>query len=759
MAPIPEMDTIWMDGALVPWADAKVHVLTHALHYGSGVFEGIRAYKTERGVAVLRLTEHLKRIERSAKLYYMPVPYTVEELYDATFEVLESNKLDACYIRPLVFRGYGEMGLFPMDAPVQVIIAAWPWGTYLGDEGVKHGVRAKTSSIQSLDHTALARAAKATGQYLNSILAKIEVLNAGYDEAVMLTEHGHVAEGSGENIFVVRNGVLMTPPPSDGVLEGITRDIVMNAGGERGHRAAGAQPVAQRPRDRRRAVLHRHRGRGRADPRGRRPPHRRARPGDAPHAGALRGHHRGQGRGVRRLHGVRRGSSDPAGVRGGPDEPEQHVQLYDTTLRDGMQQEGMSVSVDEKVRIALKLDELGIGFIEGGFPASNPKEIEFFRRMRDERLGNAELVAFGMTRRKGAPAEADESLRVLAEIFTPTVAIVGKTWGLHLSKVLRVSRDENLRMIDDSVRFLAAQGKRVVYDAEHFFDAWRDDREYALRCVTAAAEAGAAVVCLCDTNGASLPPFVADVVREVTAALPGVAGRHPRAQRQRLAVASSLVAVEAGARQVQGTINGYGERCGNANLVSIIPALKLKMGYDVRQRRAARAPHRDLALRRRRGQRGRVDPRALRRPLRLRPQGRHARRRRREGARDLRARRPREGRQRAAHRDLGALRQGRRAAQGAGARPPARGRRRARRRGAQAPQGARARGLPLRGRRRLVRPPAAPGAGAARAAVPPRELPRDRREARGRQGGRSRRRSRSTWAASASSAPPRATAP
>ncbi len=227
MAPIPEMDTIWMDGALVPWADAKVHVLTHALHYGSGVFEGIRAYKTERGAAVLRLTEHLKRLVRSAKLYYMPLPYTVEQLYDATFEVLESNHLDAAYIRPLIFRGYGEMGLFPMNAPVQAIIAAWPWGTYLGEEGVLHGVRAKTSSFQSLDHTALARAAKATGQYLNSILAKIEVLNAGYDEAVMLTEQGHVAEGTGENIFCVRNGVLMTPPASDGVLEGITRDIVM----------------------------------------------------------------------------------------------------------------------------------------------------------------------------------------------------------------------------------------------------------------------------------------------------------------------------------------------------------------------------------------------------------------------------------------------------------------------------------------------------------------------------------------------------
>ena len=258
----------------------------------------------------------------------------------------------------------------------------------------------------------------------------------------------------------------------------------------------------------------------------------------------------------------------------------EHVQLYDTTLRDGMQQEGMSVSVDEKVRIALKLDELGIDFIEGGFPASNPKEIEFFTRMRAERLANAELVAFGMTRRKGSAAEADDNLRVLAEVFTPTVAIVGKTWGLHLSKVLHVSRDENLRMIDESVRFLTAQGKRVVYDAEHFFDAWRDDRAYALRCVAAAAEAGAAVVCLCDTNGASLPPFVADVVGEVTAALDALVGVHIHNDSD-CAVADSLVAVAAGAGQVQGTINGYGERCGNANLVSIIPALQLKMGRRV----------------------------------------------------------------------------------------------------------------------------------------------------------------------------------
>jgi 2-isopropylmalate synthase len=256
------------------------------------------------------------------------------------------------------------------------------------------------------------------------------------------------------------------------------------------------------------------------------------------------------------------------------------VQLYDTTLRDGMQQEGMSVSVDEKVRIALKLDELGVQFIEGGFPASNPKEVDFFRRMGDQRLVNAELVAFGMTRRKGVAAAADEGLRVLAEVFTPTVAVVGKTWGLHLRKVLRVSRDENLHMIDESVRFLAAQGKRVIYDAEHFFDAYNDDAAYALQCLTAAAEAGAAVVCLCDTNGAALPPFVERTVAEVAGRVPAVVGVHIH-NDSGCAVANSLVAVAAGAGHVQGTVNGYGERCGNADLMSIIPALALKMGLRV----------------------------------------------------------------------------------------------------------------------------------------------------------------------------------
>ncbi len=235
--PITPVEKIWMNGELVPWDEARIHVLTHALHYGSGVFEGVRAYETARGAAVFRLTDHLRRLERSAKLYYMSLPYSVEELVQATKDVIAANGLMACYIRPLAYRGYGEMGLFPLKATVDCIVAVWPWGTYLGDEGVKHGIRAKVSTIQALGHTQLARAAKATGQYLNSILAKVEVVNAGYDEAIMLDDHGRVAEGSGENIFLVRDGAMYTPFPADGVLEGITRDTILRIAGSEGIRA------------------------------------------------------------------------------------------------------------------------------------------------------------------------------------------------------------------------------------------------------------------------------------------------------------------------------------------------------------------------------------------------------------------------------------------------------------------------------------------------------------------------------------------
>jgi 2-isopropylmalate synthase len=255
------------------------------------------------------------------------------------------------------------------------------------------------------------------------------------------------------------------------------------------------------------------------------------------------------------------------------------IAVYDTTLRDGMQGHGMSLSVEEKVRVARVLDELGIPFVEAGFPASNPKEAELFERLEEEGL-RADVCAFGMTRRRGVPAAEDPALRALAACFAPVCTLVGKTWSLHLEKVVRVGRDENLAMIGDSVAFLLAHGKRVVYDAEHFFDGWRDDSGYALACLRAAAAAGAENLTLCDTNGASLPHQVAEAVHAVHAALPDAAlGIHCHNDAE-CGVANSFAAVAEGAALVQGTMNGYGERCGNANLTSIVPGLQLKLGYE-----------------------------------------------------------------------------------------------------------------------------------------------------------------------------------
>ena len=253
------------------------------------------------------------------------------------------------------------------------------------------------------------------------------------------------------------------------------------------------------------------------------------------------------------------------------------ILIYDTTLRDGMQGEGMSLSVEEKLRVAHVLDGLGVPMIEAGFPASNPKEEALFDLLSRETLA-ADVAAFGMTRRRDSPAEADPALRLLADCFAPVCTIVGKTWGLHLEKVVRVGRDENLRMISESVAFLVAAGKQVVYDAEHFFDAFAEDAQYALACLRAAHEAGASWVTLCDTNGGTLPDAVAAAVAEACAALPNV-GIHCHDDAG-VGVANSLAAVREGARMVQGTMNGYGERCGNANLVSIVPNLQLKMGHD-----------------------------------------------------------------------------------------------------------------------------------------------------------------------------------
>ncbi len=258
------------------------------------------------------------------------------------------------------------------------------------------------------------------------------------------------------------------------------------------------------------------------------------------------------------------------------------IQLFDTTLRDGMQGEGMSLSAEEKLRVAHRLDALGIHLIEAGFPTSNPKELELFELLARETFATAEIVAFGMTRRGNTRAEEDQALRVLADCFAPVVTIVGKTWGLHVDKVLRVDRDENLRMIAESVAFLVAQGKRVIYDAEHCFDGWRDDPAYARSCVLAATEAGAETVVLCDTNGGSLPGQVAEATRDLGAALAPSGARVGIHTHDDVGcgVANTLAGVEAGATHVQGTMNGYGERCGNANLTTIIPNLQLKLGYD-----------------------------------------------------------------------------------------------------------------------------------------------------------------------------------
>ncbi len=260
----------------------------------------------------------------------------------------------------------------------------------------------------------------------------------------------------------------------------------------------------------------------------------------------------------------------------------EQVKLYDTTLRDGMGGQGMSLSVGEKLKVVAALDRLGVHYIEAGFPSSNPKEEELFGLLAEQELEQATIAAFGMTRRRDRRAEDDEALAVLVASFAPVVCLVGKSWGLHLEKVIKVSREENLAMIGDSIAFCKQAGKRPVFDAEHFFDGYRDDDAYALECLRAAAGAGAENVTLCDTNGGSLPGFVGEVTAAVAAALGEEVeiGIHTHNDAE-CAVANSLAAVEVGARLVQGTVNGYGERCGNANLASILPALQLKMGFEV----------------------------------------------------------------------------------------------------------------------------------------------------------------------------------
>ncbi len=235
---IKEVEKIWMDGNLVDWKDAKIHVLTHALHYGSGVFEGIRCYNTSLGPAIFRLNEHINRLYNSAKIYFMEIPFSKKEISDAIKNLIRANKLKECYIRPIAFRGYGEMGLNPLNSKVNVSIAVWPWGTYLGEDGLKNGIRVKISSYQRISPNMIPPSAKSTGNYINSILAKVESLKPGYDEAIMLDNRGFVSEGPGENVFLVKNGKLYTPPKHASILPGITRASVIKIAKDSGYNVA-----------------------------------------------------------------------------------------------------------------------------------------------------------------------------------------------------------------------------------------------------------------------------------------------------------------------------------------------------------------------------------------------------------------------------------------------------------------------------------------------------------------------------------------
>src|SRR5438034_5006169 len=256
------------------------------------------------------------------------------------------------------------------------------------------------------------------------------------------------------------------------------------------------------------------------------------------------------------------------------------IEIYDTTLRDGSQGEGVNFSVEDKCRIAEQLDSFGVDFIEGGWPGSNPRDLAFFERARQLKLTRARIAAFGSTRRHTFTCDDDPSIQSLLKAETPVVTIFGKSWLLHVTDALRLSAEQNLEIIEDTVRFLSARVACLIYDAEHFFDGYKTDPEYALATLRAAAVAGPHRIVLCDTNGGSLPETVARVTREVIRQIDVAIGIHCHNDGE-LAVANTLAAVSAGARHVQGTINGYGERCGNVNLCSVIPNLQLKLGYNV----------------------------------------------------------------------------------------------------------------------------------------------------------------------------------
>ena len=419
---------------------------------------------------------------------------------------MRATGLPSCYIRPIAYYGYGEMGLNTLPCTVDVAIACWPWGAYLGADAVSKGVRMKISSWARHDHNVMPPASKTTGNYVNSSLAKVEALKAGYDEAVMLNPDGYVSECTGENIFVARNGVLITPPISAGALEGITQDSVMTIARDHGYDirvdhltrsdlyiaeemfVCGTAAEVERGELGRRPVDLRARG-----------PARRSSPRSTRRPSAARP--------TSTRTGASMSTSDATDRVTLPE----RVEIYDTTLRDGSQLEGISLTVDDKLRIAEQLDWLGVDHIEAGWPGANPKDDELFRRAKTElHLETSTLVAFGMTRRVKGKVDSDDTLRHLVEADTATVCIVGKCWDYHVLEALGTTLDEGVAMVADSVAYLKDLGRVVMFDAEHFFDGFRSNPEFSLRVLEGAVQAGVDRLVLCDTNGGSLPADVED---------------------------------------------------------------------------------------------------------------------------------------------------------------------------------------------------------------------------------------------------------
>ena len=673
--PITPTEKIWMNGELVAWDDARIHILTHTLHYGMGVFEGIRAYETDDGPGVFRLTDHIERLFRSAQILGMEIPYTVDELVQATKDTVASTGLPGCYIRPIAYYGYGEMGLNTLPCSVDVSIACWPWGAYLGDDALTKGVRMKISSWTRHDHNTMPPASKTTGNYVNSSLAKVEALKAGYDEALMLNPQGLVAECTGENIFVARGGRLITPP--------------LSAGRPRGHHPGHGD--ARWPRTWAFDVVFGELTRSdlyvademfvvgtAAEVSAPSAPSTTARsPCPGPMTTAI-------------------GEEYAKVVRGQVDRYKDWVELCSCRLRASLRScpatahgsafgqssgrlHGRAPWLTRRVRFridrGLRHDAArrrpvrghlahGRGQAEGGraarlarrrldrgrLPAGQPEGRGVLPAGRQPSCTSRRPRWWPSGPRGGPRARSTSTPRsqALVNAGTSTACIVGKSWDFHVLEALGTTLDEGVAMVAESVAFLKAAGLRVFFDAEHFFDGYKANPEYALRVLEAAATNGADCLVMCDTNGGSLPARGAAHRHARSTPTSGrPAARHPHPERLRL---RGRQLGRRGARRGDAAA-GHGQRLRRAHRQrqphDLHPQPRAQDGRALPARGPARAAHRGQPPRGRAGEPAAALGRPLRRHVGVRPQGRPAHLRARQGRRrHLRAHRARARRQR-----------------------------------------------------------------------------------------------------------------